>query len=578
MNHDKCFVCRKTAGEDPQREKRGCVRLLDLLDKSRGPQDTAIVVDACRTDVMRETQEAAREYRRLAARGVVPRAARLPGAVPGAGVAGRDIAFAQIGQDFAPTPRGALDEPGELAMLFSCQEGGTAAEFGGHGLFTRALLDELDCAAGKGSRVFVDDAFRRRLNARMKRLFETVAPGGRAQRAEFQHEGEGDGVELLPGLCAPQSAPAAPARAGGAPAEGGRHCAELPGGVLLPAQWCMPTTCGKWTAAHGGDWFDMGARSDEDGANCFVPCDRRCAETARRVRITHGFWMGETEVTQRQWTALMGTTVLDLCAAAFGDDTPYEYADTAFPDAPIFEKFRDRKRGKRPQDLCCSVGDDVPAYFASWHDAKAFCAKLTESERAAGRLPEGYVWRLPTEAEWEYACRAGSTTTLPNGQPFRIRQVNGSFVGSMDAPALDDIAWYGGNSSVGYEGRGADTLKWERYGKRKQYPGGRAAPRSAFGKTANAWGLRDMLGNVWEWCEDWLDRLPRGNAVAEDPVQSARPSGNLCRVARGGSWYSDAQECRPAARWRFSPGFRNWTVGFRVVLAPELPAADDGTP
>ena len=128
---------------------------------------------------------------------------------------------------------------------------------------------------------------------------------------------------------------------------------------------------------------------------------------------------------------------------------------------------------------------------------------------------------------------------------------------------LDPIAWYGGNSSVGYIGRGFSTKNWME----KQYPGGDAGPRLVGGKKPNAWGLYDMLGNVNQWCGDWYaEKLPGGNAT--DPHGPATGTG---RVFRGGSWGLPASGIRAAGRTWLAPGLRSNGLGFRVALAPVLP-------
>jgi sulfatase modifying factor 1 len=189
-------------------------------------------------------------------------------------------------------------------------------------------------------------------------------------------------------------------------------------------------------------------------------------------------------------------------------------------------------------------------YWVSWDEAVEFCRRL--NEREADRLPAGYEYRLPTEAEWEYACRAGTTDATYGG--------NLHILGKYHAPALDEIAWYGGNSSVGYSAKGVRTDGW----KDKQYPGGVAAQRDVATKQANAWGLHDMIGNVWEWCGDWYAKSLSGGAVT-DPTGA--PTGTQ-RVSRGGSWMYGADGCRAAKRFQDSPGARFRCVGFRVALAP----------
>jgi formylglycine-generating enzyme required for sulfatase activity len=166
-------------------------------------------------------------------------------------------------------------------------------------------------------------------------------------------------------------------------------------------------------------------------------------------------------------------------------------------------------------------GADLPVEQVSWDDAMAFCRRLTERERAAGRLPDGYVYTLPTEAQWEYACRAGTT---------------GPYAGDGN---LDDMGWYSQNS-------GNTT-----------HPVGQKRP--------NAWGLYDMHGNVWEWCRDWYGNYPGG--LVRDPTG---PASGSYRVNRGGCWNYPATECHSASRYFLGPGDRLYFFGFRLALSPTL--------
>jgi len=166
-----------------------------------------------------------------------------------------------------------------------------------------------------------------------------------------------------------------------------------------------------------------------------------------------------------------------------------------------------------------NAGTNAPVEEVSYDEALAFCEKLTASERAAGRLPEGYEYTLPTEAQWEYACRAGTT---------------GDYAGN-----LDSMAWYDGNC-------------------KKTVP-------QVGQKQPNAWGLYDMHGNVWEWCRDWYGKYAGGTVT--DPIGGT--SGN-CRVNRGGAWSYPAKDCRSGYRSGSVPVLRSYCVGFRLALAPQV--------
>ena len=311
-----------------------------------------------------------------------------------------------------------------------------------------------------------------------------------------------------------------------------------PEGLNLTMKWCPAGS------------FVMGSPVSEEG--------RRNDEIQHKVILSKGFWVGETEVTQGQWKRIMNNeTVVDLARKGLYDDTLCCNKDGK---TVTLREYWGMDKNDDPNNRCGDLKDNVPVYNLTWFEAVEFCKRLTAQEKAAGRIPDGYEFRLPTEAEWEYACRAGTDTIIPNRKTYEIMGVN-------NIPALDDIAWYGGNSSVGMgDGRGVDTANW----KEKQYPGGRAFAREVKGKQPNNWGFYDMIGNVGEWCYDIYGRYSDN---ITDPVGASfvGASFRIGRVLRGGSWLVAARFCRSARRAAEKPHYRRYDVGFRVALAPSHP-------
>jgi formylglycine-generating enzyme required for sulfatase activity len=173
--------------------------------------------------------------------------------------------------------------------------------------------------------------------------------------------------------------------------------------------------------------------------------------------------------------------------------------------------------------------DDLPVEQVSWQEAQAFLKKLSERPQ---EMKKGRKYRLPTEAEWEYACRAGTTTAFHYGDSLSSQQAN--FKGSRP---------YGGATTGPYLGRTSQVGSYK----------------------PNAFGLHDMHGNVSEWCQDWYGEDYYKGSPRRDP---AGPSKGSSRVMRGGCWGFGGEDCRSAFRFRDSPGDRSSDLGFRVALDP----------
>jgi len=245
--------------------------------------------------------------------------------------------------------------------------------------------------------------------------------------------------------------------------------------------------------------FLMGSPKDEEG--------RWSAEGPQHeVTLAEGYWLFDTPCTQALWEAVMG-------------------------ENPSW--FRSATR---------------PVEQVSYEDVQMFLQKLN------ARV-EGLNLSLPSEAQWEYACRAGTTAATWAGDL--------TIMGDNNAPVLDKIAWYGGNSGVGFElENGYDSSGWAG----KQYEHMRAGTHPVGEKAANPWGLHDMLGNVWEWCADiWHDNYAGAPEDGSAWLATEAPGGAANRVIRGGSWYFEARFVRAASRHRSGPGFRGDSLGFRCA-------------
>jgi formylglycine-generating enzyme required for sulfatase activity len=225
----------------------------------------------------------------------------------------------------------------------------------------------------------------------------------------------------------------------------------------------------------GSPRTQKGRARDRMGTSANYYTDR---EPLHPVWITRPFKISATEVTQAQWIDVMKTC-------------PW--------------------RGKP----YVKEGPDYPAVYITWWDANEFCVRLGQREKAK--------YRLPTEAEWEYACRAGG---------------KGSFCSGDEAKGLGGYAWFRDNAA----GRGKDH------------------PRRVAMKKPNAWGLYDMHGNAWEWCFDYMASVPKGRTV--DPMG---PKNGLLRICRGGSWGCEAAKCRCAFRSSEYPDYPYRSMGFRIV-------------
>jgi formylglycine-generating enzyme required for sulfatase activity len=265
----------------------------------------------------------------------------------------------------------------------------------------------------------------------------------------------------------------------------------------------------KLVAIPSGE-FQMGSPRND--------ASREDDEAQHLVKITRPFLMGKYEVTVGQFKA-------------FAKDSGYRTEAEA--DGRGGRAFNGKEFIQKPEsnwrNLFFQQSDDDPVCVISWNDAVAFCRWLSKKE--------GNTYRLPTEAEWEYACRAGTTTRFYHGDDEEGLKTVGNIADASLKKKWVDVTW---------------AMRWDD-GYAFTSPAGKFRP--------NAFGLHDMVGNVWEWCADWYaPEYPKG--PVEDP---SGPKEGKLRITRGGAWSTQPKFCRSAFRDWHEPTYRSDCVGFRVL-------------
>jgi formylglycine-generating enzyme required for sulfatase activity len=405
--------------------------------------------------------------------------------------------------------------PRGTAALFSCKGGERAFETDklgskGHGVFFHFVLEGLRGKARNEEGEVTWDRLTEFVKRQVSRQVPKVIGGGARQTPHLLANLEGESPILV------------------APSAGVAVREETPGKEEVVKGWgkTVESSIGMTLVRIPKSKFQMGSTKEElddaiadyekatgSKASDAIRAIIRTEGPRHEVEITKDFWLGVHEVTQKEFKAVMGYNPSYFSTDGEGK-TGLKYLDVSKPAGG-----KDKVAGKST--------DDFPVENVSYDEAVELCKKLSARDKEHGRL-----YRLPTEAEWEYSCRGGASSS-----PFHF----GDTLSSKQANF---------NGNYPYGGAGKDVYL-QRTCKVGSY-------------TKNRFGLHDMHGNVWEWCSDWHDKDYYAKSPPRDPKG---PSEGSFRVIRGGSWNSFGRYCRSAFR-SLTPASRNSGLGFRVALVP----------
>jgi formylglycine-generating enzyme required for sulfatase activity len=402
------------------------------------------------------------------------------------------LAVDRIKLESVTRPQRALP-PGGVAAFFSCSAGEKAYENSElkHGVFFHFVIEGLKGkAADEKGKVDLDDLVRYT----------------KRRVTDFVKEQYGDDVRQMPELIG---------KTRGLVSLVNIDSGDKPDATITEEKGKdeITNTIGMKLKRIKAGKFLMGSPKDEEG--------RYDGEGPQhQVEITKAFYMGVYPVTRGQFAAFAKDADYTTEAEIEGTGYGYDFLKKKFESG----KYTWRKLGFKQTD-------DHPVVEVTWNDATAFCAWLSKKE--------GKHYELPTEAQWEYACRAGTKTRFWCG---------------------DEDASLKGNENI------ADASFKEKYPKGDwavSWDDGYAFTSPVGSFKANPWGLYDMHGNVWQWCADYYDAKYYENSDKKDPFNSSKSD---ARVLRGGSWDGPPQYCRAASRYWFAPGNRNDSLGFRVAV------------